>query len=328
MPPPTEPARPAPGPDVGGRATDEAPDSVATVPDVTGPARGTAAVGPLLQSMRPRQWVKNLLVVAAPLAAGVILEPGVWGPTLAVLVAFCLGASSLYLVNDLADVAQDRRHPRKRHRPIAAGRLSARTAGVGAVVLGVGAVVLAAAVNPASALVMVLYLGLGLLYTWRLKHEVVLDLAIVASGFLLRAVAGGVATGLPLSEWFLIVAGFGSLFIVAGKRASELETLGSAADTRRTLVRYSAGYLRFVWGLAAGAAVLAYCLWAFEQSAAGAPEWLTVSIIPFVLGILRYAADIDAGAAGEPEDVVLRDRVLQLVGLVWLTTVCLGVLGG
>ena len=173
---------------------------------------------------------------------------------------------------------------------------------------------------------MIAYLGLQLLYALWLKHEPVLDISIVAAGFLMRAVAGGIAADLPLSQWFLLVSGFGSLFIVAGKRYSELHTLGSESGTRRSLVRYTDTYLRFVWSIAAGATVISYSLWAFEQAPDSGIPWHTISIAPFVMGMLRYAVDVDAGTASEPEDIVFRDRVLQLIGVAWLVTVCLGVL--
>ena len=128
------------------------------------------------------------------------------------------------------------------------------------------------------------YLLAQVLYSCRLKHEPVLDLALVTGGFLMRAVAGGLAAGLPISDWFLLVAGFGSLFIVAGKRYSELHTLGSEAGTRRSLVRYTDTYLRFVWSIAAAATITAYCLWAFENAADTGIPWHTFSIVPFVIG--------------------------------------------
>ena len=139
------------------------------------------------------------------------------------------------------------------------------------------------------------YLVAQVLYSCWLKHEPVLDITLVTSGFLMRAVAGGLAAGLPISDWFLLVAGFGSLFIVAGKRYSELHTLGSEAGTRRSLVRYTDTYLRFVWSIAAAATITAYCLWAFENAGDSEIPWHTFSIVPFVVGLLRYAVDIDAG---------------------------------
>lgn len=276
--------------------------------------------------MRPRQWVKNLLVLAAPLAAGTLLEPDVLGPTLLALLCFCLLSAAVYLVNDCLDLDADRLHPTKQHRPIAAGELSRRTALTTAVVLGLTALVVAWLTEPNLGLLLVCYLSLQLLYTLWLKHEPVVDLAIVASGFLLRALAGGVAVGLPISQWFLLVSGFGSLFIVAGKRFSEIRALGTDGRTRPSLVRYTESYLRFVWSLAASATVLSYSLWAFAESDPNGVPWHSISIAPFVLGMLRYSVDIDAGKAAEPEDIVWGDGVLQVIGVGWLVLVCLGVL--
>jgi decaprenyl-phosphate phosphoribosyltransferase len=280
----------------------------------------------LVRAVRPRQWVKNLLVVAAPLAAGDIGHRDVLAATLLALVSFCLAASAVYLVNDVADREVDRLHPTKRLRPVASGALPVRVALVAAGLLAAAAVVIGWAADPELAILVAAYLALQLLYAVRLKHEPVLDISIVAAGFLMRAVAGGLAADLPLSQWFLLVSGFGSLFIVAGKRYSELHTLGSEAGTRRSLVRYTDTYLRFVWSTAAGATVISYSLWAFEQAPATGVPWHTISIAPFLMVLLRYAVDVDAGTAAEPEDIVFRDRVLQLIGAAWLVTVCLGVL--
>ncbi|RZU33062.1 decaprenyl-phosphate phosphoribosyltransferase [Blastococcus saxobsidens] len=290
---------------------------------------GSVAWG-LVRAVRPRQWVKNALVLAAPLAAGRIADLDVLGPTLLAFVLFCLVSGAVYLVNDVIDVEEDRRHPRKRLRPIVSGLVPRPVAVVTAVVLA-GAALIGAFLltRPALAWVLATYVVVQVAYCLGLKNQAVLDLAVVASGFLLRAVAGGVAAGLPLSQWFLLVASFGSLFIVAGKRYSELVLVGDAAQTRRTLQEYSASYLRFVWGLSAGVACTAYSLWAFEmgETRPGIP-WAALSIAPFVLGVLRYAVDVDKGTAGAPEEIVFRDRTLLLLGLAWAATVGAGVFGG
>jgi decaprenyl-phosphate phosphoribosyltransferase len=269
-------------------------------------------------------------VFTAPLASGRILDADVLGPTLLGFALFCAATGAVYLLNDVIDMAEDQRHPRKRLRPIAAGIVPRPLAVALAVVLA-GAALTAAVLltRPELAWVLGIYLVLQLGYCVALKNQPVLDLAVVASGFLLRAVAGGVAAGLVLSQWFLLVASFGSLFMVAGKRYSELVLVGDSARTRRTLQEYSASYLRFVWSLSAGVACTAYSLWAFEmgETQPGVP-WAAVSIAPFVLGILRYAVDVDKGTAGAPEELVLHDRVLLGLGLAWALTVGLGVFGG
>jgi decaprenyl-phosphate phosphoribosyltransferase len=249
-------------------------------------------------------------------------------PTALAFVLFCLAASGIYLLNDVHDLAEDRRHPRKRWRPVAAGIVPVPVAVAVGVVLLVA--VLAVAVllgRPQLAGVLGAYVVISLAYSYFLKDQPVIDLAVVASGFLLRGVAGGAAAGIELSQWFLLVAAFGALFMVAGKRYGELVALGEVAQTRKSLAEYSASYLRFVWSLSAGVACTAYSLWAFELRAShdGFP-WETASIAPFVLGLLRYAVDVDRGQAGAPEDVVLGDRVLLGLGVLWVGLVVAGVL--
>jgi decaprenyl-phosphate phosphoribosyltransferase len=303
-------------------------DRVAPPPRTPG-FRGSRPWG-FVRALRPRQWVKNVLVLAAPLAAGEVFNPDVMGPTAVAFVLFCLAASGVYLVNDSIDVEEDRRHPRKRFRPIAAGLVPRSAAVAIAVVLFAGTLTAGALLTrPALAWVLASYVVIQLAYCTFLKNEPVIDLAVVASGFLLRGIAGGVAAGLVLSQWFLLVAAFGSLFMVAGKRYSELIVVGDAGATRKTLREYSASYLRFVWSLSAAVALSAYSLWAFEMAEAqdGVP-WATFSIAPFVLAILRYARDVDKGAAGAPEEIVMHDRVLLILGALWALTVALGVFSG
>jgi decaprenyl-phosphate phosphoribosyltransferase len=274
--------------------------------------------------------VKNVLVLAAPIAAGEFFEVEVVAAVAIAFLCFSLSASGIYLINDVLDVNEDRRHPVKRLRPVAAGELAPRTAVVAGVVLLVLAPALAAAASWELIVLLVAYELLSLAYGFRLKQEPVLDMAIVASGFLFRAMAGGLAAGIALSQWFLLVASFGALFMVAGKRYSELKLVSneeglSAGETRRSLQRYSASYLRFVWGMSASITVASYSLWAFEIRATDDAPWAAISIVPFVVGLLRYAVDIDSGQAGEPEDIILRDRVLQGLGLIWIVLLMVSV---
>ncbi len=290
------------------------------------PAGARAVAAGVLRTMRPRQWTKNLLVLAAPLASGTVLEPSVLGPTLLALGLFCAAASGVYLLNDVRDVEEDRRHPRKRTRPVAAGVVPVPVAVAAGALLLTGAVACAAVLaRPALTAVIACYVAISVAYSWALKDQPVIDLAAVASGFVLRGVAGGAAAGIPLSQWFILVAAFGALFMVAGKRYAELVALGEHSQTRRSLSEYSASYLRFVWSLSAGVASTAYCLWAFEMRTGDGVPWTTISIAPFVLALLRYAVDVDRGLAGEPEEIVLRDRVLLLLGLLWVAAIGLAV---
>jgi decaprenyl-phosphate phosphoribosyltransferase len=188
--------------------------------------------------------------------------------------------------------------------------------------------------NSTTVLVIAVYIALHVVYSLWLKHVPVLDLAMVASGFLLRAIVGGVAADLELSQWFLLTTGFGSLFMVAGKRYSEMVLMGEgAAQSRKSLREYSESYLRFVWQAAATVTVITYSLWAFQLAATpgenghptSARPWLEISVIPWVFIFLRYAMFIDNGSAGEPEDVVLKDRVIMAIGVVWLAVFATGV---
>jgi len=281
-----------------------------------------------LRAVRPRQWVKNILVAAAPLAAGRLFEAEVLFDVALAFVAFCLVSATVYLLNDVRDIEEDRLHPRKRLRPIASGELSVGSALVIATISGAIGFAIGFYTSIGLGITLTVYLVLQLLYSAFLKHLPVVDLAMVASGFLLRAIAGGVAAGIPLSQWFLLVAAFGSFFMVAGKRYSEMKTLGADAGTRRSLTRYSESYLRFAWTLTAVMVLISYSLWAFEnrdgQPLLGVP-WTAISIAPFTLGLLQYALEVDSGNAGEPEEVVLHDRVLQGIGLVWLGVISVAV---
>jgi len=305
-------------------------NNLASAPAAT-PRRSSGRLVGLVREARPRQWAKNVLVFAVPGAAGRLTEGPVLARTLLVFAAFCLLASGLYFLNDLADVEADRLHPRKRLRPIAAGEVPVRLAVIVAVLLLLGGIGTCAALGWRTLLVAALYVAATLAYSARLKHEVVLDLACVASGFVLRAIAGGTATTVPISKWFLIVAGAGSMFMVAGKRHAEFVEMGEERGTTRiSLQGYTLAYLRFVWMLSASVAIGAYAVWAFEDGAVKLdPVWAQLSIVPFTLALLRYALDIEQGHGGAPEDVVLGDRGLQVLGLVWLVTFAVGVhLGG
>lgn len=287
----------------------------------------------MVKALRPKQWVKNVLVLAAPAAAGAdaLFHGRVLLDVLLAFVVFCMGASSIYLINDARDVEADRAHPTKRFRPIAAGVLPVQLAYVMAAVLIVGAIGLSllATAGVELALVIAVYIALQLGYCFGWKHMPVIDIALVSSGFMLRTMAGGVAAGIELSQWFLLVAAFGSLFMASGKRYSEILLAESTgAKIRKSLEGYTPTYLRFVWTLAATAVVMSYTLWGFELSSQAegvAGIWYQVSMVPFTIAILRYAADVDRGHGGAPDEIALEDRVLQILALLWLACIAMAV---
>jgi decaprenyl-phosphate phosphoribosyltransferase len=294
-----------------------ATEKLPAAPPEPSPPGGFAAY---VRLARPKQWVKNVLVIAAPGAAGVLSEPTAIWRTFIAFVCFCLAASGTYYINDALDAEADRNHPTKRNRPVASGAITVRAAITGGIILLVASIALSFAARWQLALVIGGYLVLTVVYSAWLKHEAVLDLACVAAGFVLRTIAGGVAVGVAISPWFLIVAGSASLFMVTGKRHAELVELGDlAGGHRRSLDLYSRAYLSYVRAVASSVTILAYCLWAFEKSSTdGNPLWFELSIVPFVLGILRYALLLEQGKGGAPEDLVLSDRVLLAMGALWV----------
>ncbi|MER7818827.1 decaprenyl-phosphate phosphoribosyltransferase [Streptomyces sp. NPDC096153] len=286
----------------------------------------------LVRTARPRQWIKNLLVGAAPAAAGELVSRQTAVQLGLVFVLFTAAASAVYLINDTLDAQADRAHPEKCRRPVARGDVPVPVAYTAGVLLAAASTAAAVVLcNVMTAALLTAYLVMQIAYCVRLKHVLVVDLAIVTTGFLMRAMIGGVALSIPLSRWFLITTGFGALFMVAAKRYSEaVEMEGSDGATRALLTSYTAGYLRFVWQLAAGVAVLGYCLWALESGGAADGSllpWRQLSMIAFILAVLRYAVFADRGAAGAPEDVVLRDRPLAVIGLAWLAIYGMAVAG-
>ena len=287
---------------------------------------GATGPGALVQAIRMRQWHKNLLVLAPLLPAGDSLRDADLRGVALAFAAFCLISSSIYLINDAKDVAADRGHPVKRFRPIASGRLSVRTAVGTAVVFALGGFALTLIDGWPLALTLAIYYAIQLAYCFGMKHEPVLEMISVASGFLLRALAGGVAAGLPLSQWFLLTTAFGSLYMASGKRYGEAR-MGerTGAKVRKVVERYTTTYLRFVWTLSATVVVLMYALWAFEMGEATGSVWPQVSLVPFTMAILRFAIDVDAGTAEEPEVIVLHDRVLLVLGLTWAVSLGLAV---
>lgn len=283
----------------------------------------------LLISVRPKQWVKNLLVLAAPIAAGSIANPSLIKPSLIAFFAFTLVASGIYLLNDVMDIEADKTHPIKSNRPIASGEVPIPLAIAVAIALGAtGLAISFIFADVALGLVISIYLVMNIAYSSFLKHEPVIDILVVALGFLLRAIAGGVADNVPLSNWFVIVASFSSLFVVIGKRYAETQLLGDDASMHRaSLGKYPIGFLNYARSLSSGVAITAYCLWAFEKGVA-APKgalWIESSILFFVAAILRYALLVEQGHGGAPEDVLMSDRLLQVIGVVWIVVLVIGI---
>jgi decaprenyl-phosphate phosphoribosyltransferase len=306
----------------------------------------TAPVLGLVRAARPRQWLKNVLVLTAPLAAGVLGDPRSLRAALLVFAAFCLAASGAYLLNDAADVARDRLHPRKRHRPVASGVVPvplARITGVTLMALAPGVAALTGDWRPAA--VVAGYLALTLAYTAWLKHVEVVDLIAVAGCHVIRAYAGAVAVDVPVTGWFLVVVSLAALLLVAGKREAELRGVepgaarggepgaGPAAEpgaaraaepgaTRATLAAYTPAYLAQMRVMCSGAMIVTYCLWALN---AHSGVFYGLSIVPFVLLVLRYNLLVDRGEGEEPEELAVRDPQIRVFAVLLVACVALGI---
>ena|GEM_PF-84343 len=291
----------------------------------SGPALSPAALRELVRACRPRQWVKNVLVIAAPGAAGALGHPEVAGKIILAFVCFCALSSATYLFNDIHDRAEDRENPLRRERPIASGALAIPVAVAGAIALIAFGLGVALFVRPWLAAVAGSYVLLTGSYTLWWRHVAVADIAAISGGFVLRALAGGVATSVPVSRWFLLVTSFGALFLVTGKRYAELRQVDDTRRVRAALRQYSERYLLFVIGLSASVATTAYCLWAFQRSHQAKLSWYELTVIPFVLWLMRYGLLIDRGEGQAPEELILRDRFLLSMGAAWTVIFVVGV---
>jgi decaprenyl-phosphate phosphoribosyltransferase len=287
---------------------------------------GRSPSGAVIATMRPKQWVKNVLVIAAAGAAGAFGHAGTPGRVIAAFVAFCLLASGIYAINDVRDAEEDRFHPRKRFRPIAAREIDPRFATALGLSLLLAGILLCAAIGPLLGLVAAAYAALTLSYTLVWRHVIVFDIFAVAGGFVLRAVAGGVAAPVPLSRWFLLVVTSSAVFVAAAKRYAELRRTDGPRDRRRRVLdSYSPRALELIIAGATAVALLAYCMWAFSVPTVRGIPWRPLTILPFAVCLLRYNGLVHGGAGEAPEDVLLSDRPLQLAGLAWLALFALEV---
>jgi decaprenyl-phosphate phosphoribosyltransferase len=280
----------------------------------------------VLVTLRPKQWVKNALVVAAAGAAGALGHDDVPVRVGLACVAFCLLASGIYAINDVRDAAEDRRHPRKRFRPVAAGELDPRVATLLGVALVSAGLVLSASIRPLLGVVAVTYVAVTVSYTIALRRIAVLDVAAIAAGFVLRAVAGGVAAPVRLSEWFLLVVTSAAVLVAAAKRQAELRrTEDAGIGGRAVLARYGAARLRLIIAGSAALALFAYAVWAFALPDVDGIPWRPLTIVPFTAGLARYGMLVRSGGGEAPEELLLHDRWLALWGAVWLVLFALSV---
>lgn len=276
--------------------------------------------GALLAAMRPKHWAKNVFVFAPLVFAGELGDPGAVERTVAAAAVFCALASAVYLANDVADREADRLHPAKRTRPIASGAVSPSLAVTAAVVLAAGALTGAFAIGPAFCAVACAYVAQNLAYSFALKRVVVLDVMIVASGFLLRAWGGALAIDVAISQWLVLCTGLIALFLGFVKRRQEIASLGGETAQRPILREYSLPFLDQMIAIVTASTVLAYSLYAFSPEVAARLGTRHLGLtIPFVLyGIFRYLYLVYQRGEGEnPTAVVLSDLPFGLNVLLW-----------
>jgi 4-hydroxybenzoate polyprenyltransferase len=285
----------------------------------------------LLVSLRPRQWVKNLFVFGGLVFGQRLFDPTAVGTAVAAFAIFCGLSGAIYLLNDVADRDKDRLHPEKRSRPVAAGRLSVGAALAAAAALIVAGLAAAAWLSRPFAVAAVAYVLLLSAYSARLKHVVIVDVLVVAIGFVLRAAAGALAIDVAISGWLLICTILLALFLALGKRRHEVLTLGEGASRHRPiLAEYSAGLLDQMIAVVTASTVTAYALYTMSpETVAKFRTSLLPATLPFVLyGIFRYLYLLyRCQLGGNPSEVVIRDRALLVNTLLWLVLVLVIIYG-
>ena len=285
------------------------------------PSHSRSAAALLLISLRPEQWSKNLIVFAAALFGGQLTNPAAIAAASATFVIFCALSGAVYLFNDVADGDADRRHPLKRERPVASGALSpavALTVGGG---LGLGAIAAAAALHPILAMVAGAYFALLLSYSFLLKHLVIIDALTIAGGFVLRAAAGAVAVGVPISHWLLVCTTLLALFLSFSKRRHELTLLAEGAtDHRRILHEYSPYLLDQMIAVVTASTLVAYAVYSTSPETAQRLGTTRLGLtIPFVLyGIFRYLYLVhQKHVGGSPSTLLVTDGPLLACVALW-----------
>ncbi|NJN81413.1 MAG: decaprenyl-phosphate phosphoribosyltransferase [Caldilineaceae bacterium] len=281
----------------------------------------------LIRTMRPQQWIKNVIIFAALVFDGKLTQPDLFLKTTLMFVAFCLASSSVYIMNDLVDIDKDRQHPRKRLRPLPSGQLNPILAVVGAVTLASLALGLSGWINIWAAVITVAYLLQNIGYSFYLKNVVIIDVMVLSLGFLLRVVAGVVVVDVEqFSPWLYVCVTLLALFLGFGKRRHEIVLLESgAASHRSSLGQYNVALLDQIIGIVTTSTLVAYTLYSFEAKTALVGEGRMLLTVPFVFYfIVRYLYLIHVRKlGGAPDELILRDRPLMVNSLLWMTTVVL-----
>ncbi len=277
-----------------------------------------------IRLLRPTQWLKNLMLYFPCFLGGVLFQPGVFGSGLLPLLAFCMASSSTYIFNDIIDMSLDREHPEKKFRPIASAEITVQSAFALACLLIIAALLLAISINMQFTLILTAYLLISLAYSLKLKAFPVIDLFCISAGFLLRLVAGGVVTGVVISEWLFLTVFLLAIFLSTGKRLGEKILLGeSAGGHRKSLLGYPEGFLNGIMYMTGGAVLVTYTMYAISRH-----SLLLVYSVPLCcFGLVRFMLRIQSGKGGDPTESLTRDIPLLIVGITWVILVGWGIYG-
>jgi len=281
----------------------------------------------IFKSLRPKQWIKNLFIFAPLIFSQNLLDKPLFLKTVVAFVTFCLLSSAHYIFNDLQDLEEDKLHPLKSQRPLASGRLQKPAAVVAMVVLGIAGFGLALTINEYFFLIGMFYIVLQIAYSLCLKHVVILDIFVIAAGFLIRVVAGGLAIRVDISHWLLICTMLLSLFLAMGKRRHELVLLNRSAISHRPILKeYNTYLLDQMISVVTASTLVAYCLYTIsEETVAKFGTANLIYTVPFVLyGIFRYLYLIHQKAGGgSPESLIIEDKPLLLDTFLWIVAAVL-----
>lgn len=272
--------------------------------------------------LRPRQWLKNLMLYFPPFLGGALLQPGMAFKGVRPFVAFCLISSAIYILNDLCDSVSDGQHPRKRLRPLPSGRVSSRWAVALAVACALCSVLVAWGASAAFFGYLAAYATVSIAYSLHLKDVALVDIFCISAGFLVRLLAGGAVFGLAISEWLFLCVFLLSIFLSTGKRLGEKTHLGVLAEQhRRVLVAYPTGFLEGAMYMTGGSVLVAYTMYVLSR-----PSGLLLYSVPLCcFGLLRHILRIQAGGGGDPTESLTRDLPMFLVGLLWAVMVGWGI---
>jgi decaprenyl-phosphate phosphoribosyltransferase len=269
--------------------------------------------------LRVRQWTKNLLVFAVPLASGDIRKPEVLIQSISVFFVFCTVSSFVYISNDLRDIPRDRKHPKKKSRPLASGDITPKVAKFIALILFLILIFELWIISSGELVAIVsLYLFLQFLYIIKFKDYAIFELVLVSSGFVIRTLAGGFILNIYVSPYLIAVTASASMFLVTGKRFSELKSVSNSFETRSVLQDYNLDFLRIVWSVFLGSTIVFYSMWAIELQFSTHGYLAMLSTIAIVVIMLMFAQKIETGCGESPEELITSSKSMMTLAGFWL----------